>query len=176
MEQAKDFFDESKDLHELLNAEGVGCLSTATLFKNWTIEDVIGHLYLFNYGAVETLKGGDHFDNFWKPINDQVLDGKSLVEAQVPWLNGVTGNQLIDDWWQSVEDVFNAYKDADPKKRVKWGGPEMSARSKITARHMETWAHGQEVFDALGKDREEKDRIKNIVPVSYTHLRAHETV
>ena len=39
----------------------------------------------------------------------------------------------------------------------------MSARSKITARHMETWAHGQEVFDALGKDREEKDRIKNIV-------------
>ncbi len=117
MEQAKDFFDESKDLHELLNAEGVGCLSTATLFKNWTIEDVIGHLYLFNYGAVETLKGGDHFDNFWKPINDQVLEGKSLVEAQVPWLNGVTGKQLLDDWWQSVEDVFNAYKDADPKKK-----------------------------------------------------------
>ena len=41
MVQAKDFFDESKDLHELLNAEGVGCLSTATLFKNWTIE---GHV------------------------------------------------------------------------------------------------------------------------------------
>ena len=30
MEQAKDFFDESKDLHELLNAEGVACLSTTT--------------------------------------------------------------------------------------------------------------------------------------------------
>ena len=57
MEQAKDFFDESKDLYELLNAEGVACLSTTTLFKNWTIEDVIGHLYLFNVGAVETLKG-----------------------------------------------------------------------------------------------------------------------
>ena len=48
MEQAKDFFDESKDLYELLNAEGVACLSTTTLFKNWTIEDVIGHLYLFS--------------------------------------------------------------------------------------------------------------------------------
>ena len=57
MEQAKDFFDESKDLYELLNAEGAACLSTRTLFKNWTIEDVIGHLYLFNVGAVETLKG-----------------------------------------------------------------------------------------------------------------------
>ena len=163
MDQAKDFFDESKDLYDLLNAVGVDCLSTPTLFKNWTIEDVIGHLYLFNYGAVETLKSGDHFDNFWKPINDQVLGGKTLVEAQVPWLNGVTGKQLVDDWWSSVEDVFSAYKNADPKKRVKWGGPEMSARSKITARHMETWAHGQEVFDSLGHDRKEKDRIKNIV-------------
>jgi len=28
---------------------------------------------------------------------------------------------------------------------------------------METWAHGQEVFDALGADREEHDRIRNIV-------------
>ena len=163
MEQAKDFFDESKDLYELLNAEGVACLSTTTLFKNWTIEDVIGHLYLFNVGAVETLKGGDHYENFYKPINDQLIKGKSLVQAQVPWLDGVTGQQLIDDWWKSVEDVFDGYRDADPKKRVKWAGPEMSARSKITARHMETWAHGQEVFDALGKDREEKDRIKNIV-------------
>ena len=61
MEQAKDFFDESKDLYELLNAEGASCLSTTTLFKNWTIEDVLGHLYLFNVGAVETLKGGDHY-------------------------------------------------------------------------------------------------------------------
>ena len=52
MEQARDFFEESKDLYELLNAEGVACLSTATLFKNWTIEDVIGHLYLFNLSLI----------------------------------------------------------------------------------------------------------------------------
>ena len=37
MEQAKDFFDESKDLYELLNAEGVACLSTTTLFKNLSL-------------------------------------------------------------------------------------------------------------------------------------------
>ncbi len=39
----------------------------------------------------------------------------------------------------------------------------MSVRSSITARQMETWAHGQEVFDVLGLDRVETDRIKNIV-------------
>jgi len=39
----------------------------------------------------------------------------------------------------------------------------MSARSSITARQMETWAHGFEVFDALGQTRMEQDRIRNIV-------------
>ena len=39
----------------------------------------------------------------------------------------------------------------------------MSARSAMTARQMETWAHGFEVFDCLGKSRVESDRIKNIV-------------
>jgi len=38
----------------------------------------------------------------------------------------------------------------------------MSALSSITARQMETWAHGQEVFDVLGAERVDTDRIRNI--------------
>jgi uncharacterized protein (TIGR03084 family) len=38
----------------------------------------------------------------------------------------------------------------------------MSVRSSITARLMETWAHGQEVYDVLGVVRVNKDRIKNV--------------
>jgi uncharacterized protein (TIGR03084 family) len=38
----------------------------------------------------------------------------------------------------------------------------MSARSSITARLMETWAHGQEVYDAFGVVRENQDRIRSI--------------
>ena len=39
-------------------------------------------------------------------------------------------------------------------------GPDMSARSSISARHMETWAHAQELYDTLGVDRINEDRIK----------------
>jgi uncharacterized protein (TIGR03084 family) len=39
----------------------------------------------------------------------------------------------------------------------------MSARSSITARQMETWAHGQAIADELGIVRTEDDRIRNIV-------------
>jgi uncharacterized protein (TIGR03084 family) len=163
MQQAKDFLDESKALKDLLENVDDDGIKKPTLFKNWTVEDVVGHLYLFNYGAIETLKGDTYFEEFWNPINTAVNGGQTLVEAQVPWLDGLSGRKLIERWWDSCEKVYDAYKDADPKKRVKWGGPEMSARSKITARHMETWAHGQEIFDILGKDRQEQDRIKNIV-------------
>ena len=38
----------------------------------------------------------------------------------------------------------------------------MSALTCITARQMETWAHGQEVFDVLNVTRPEADRIRNI--------------
>ena len=39
----------------------------------------------------------------------------------------------------------------------------MSVISSISARHMETWAHSQAIYDTLGKIRENKDRILNIV-------------
>ena len=39
----------------------------------------------------------------------------------------------------------------------------MSVISSISARHMETWAHGQAIFDSLGVHRVNQDRIINIV-------------
>jgi uncharacterized protein (TIGR03084 family) len=38
----------------------------------------------------------------------------------------------------------------------------MSVRSAITARLMETWAHGQAIYDRLGVVRRNTDRIRNI--------------
>ena len=63
----------------------------------------------------------------------------------------------------TIIELEKIYSNIDPKLRVKWAGPEMSARSSITARQMETWSHGHEVFDRLGQIRKEGDHIKNIV-------------
>src|SRR2546423_40378 len=38
----------------------------------------------------------------------------------------------------------------DPSLRVPWYGPDMSVASSVTARIMETWAHGQDIVDGLG--------------------------
>ena len=41
------------------------------------------------------------------------------------------------------------YAAADPAARLPWYGPDMGLASSVTARIMETWAHGQDVYDAL---------------------------
>ena len=43
-----------------------------------------------------------------------------------------------------------------------WYGPAMAAKSKITARLMETFAHGQDIADALGVERKPTDRLRHI--------------
>ncbi|MCX6400027.1 MAG: maleylpyruvate isomerase family mycothiol-dependent enzyme, partial [Propionibacteriales bacterium] len=53
----------------------------------------------------------------------------------------------------------------DPKARLPWYGPSMGARSFITARLMETWAHGQDVADALDFQRRPTDRLRHVADI-----------
>jgi uncharacterized protein (TIGR03084 family) len=53
----------------------------------------------------------------------------------------------------------------DPATRVPWYGPSMGARSFITARLMETWAHGQDVADALSVVRRPTERLRHVAHI-----------
>jgi len=50
----------------------------------------------------------------------------------------------------------------DAGTTLPWYGPPMSAASSVTARLMETWAHGQDVVDAVGAIREPTSRLRNV--------------
>ena len=163
MQQAEDFRAESEALAEVLAPLAEEAFFTPTQFKGWTIDDVLGHLHMFNHAAELSLRDGDGFDAFFGEIAARMAKGATMVEAQYPWLDGLKGKALFQEWQQGCEVLADAYAAADPKTRVRWAGPSMSARSSITARQMETWAHGHEVFDLLGVERQETDRIRNIV-------------
>ncbi|MCX0270363.1 TIGR03084 family metal-binding protein, partial [Nocardia zapadnayensis] len=49
--------------------------------------------------------------------------------------------------------------------KVPWFGPPMRPGSMATARLMETWAHGQDVADALGVSREPTDRLRSVAHI-----------
>ena len=48
MQEAEDFREESAAIAKLLASANDDMLATTTQFKNWTIEDVIGHLHVWN--------------------------------------------------------------------------------------------------------------------------------
>lgn len=159
MEQAKDFLDESKALHALLAEQPNAAFELVTQFKSWTINDVIRHLHYWNWMA-------------WLQLNDEALlvsqmeeiaKAGSMRPVERGHVEGVGGQALLAIWKAQAEATADAFDKAEPKARLKWAGPDMSARSSITARLMETWAHGQEVYDRLGVKRVEADRIRNIV-------------
>ena len=162
MQAAEDFRQESRTLAAAIQPLNAVDYGRATLFKAWTIDDILGHLHMFNLAAERALESDAAFQAFFAPIQQALAHGKTLLESQVPWLNGLSGPALFEAWTEGAERLADAYAQADPKQRVKWAGPAMSARSSITARQMETWAHGQAVFDLLGIDRADTDRIRNI--------------
>jgi uncharacterized protein (TIGR03084 family) len=50
----------------------------------------------------------------------------------------------------------------DPGIRVPWFGPPMGLPMLLTARLMETWAHGEDVAEALGVSRPATARLRHV--------------
>lgn len=162
MEQAQDFLAESRALADLIAPLDDRALQQATLFKGWRIDDILQHLHFWNLAAGLSLEDGGAFSKLFDQLKDALATG-SLRQFENDYLNGLAGRNLAKAWIESAAEIAAMYAAADPKARVTWAGPSMSARSAITARLMETWAHGQAVYDALGVERQDSDRIRNIV-------------
>jgi uncharacterized protein (TIGR03083 family) len=58
--QAIDYRDECDALYALLAEVDAARWSRPTQFKRWTLDDVLGHLHMFDYAARLTLDGRLH--------------------------------------------------------------------------------------------------------------------
>lgn len=160
MQQAEDFRSESRALHALVSATAPIRYAEPTQFKGWGIHDVLQHLHFWNWMAYLQLADEAELVHHLKTM---ASSGKSMRAYESQVLAGLDGFALVAEWEKQFEGTADRFASADPKARLKWAGPDMSARSSITARLMETWAHGQEVYDHLGVVRQNEDRIGNIV-------------
>lgn len=159
--EARDFLAETEALAAALAPLADADYARPTQFKGWTIDDVLVHLLTWNRAADLSATDPEGF-RAWRdailPLIGQA--GFRRVEnAQI----ALRGTELRDAWLSQARSMAARWLGFDPKARLDWAGPPMSARSSICARQMETWAHGFEVFDLLGLERAETDRIRNIV-------------
>ncbi|MCL4443129.1 MAG: TIGR03084 family metal-binding protein [Actinobacteria bacterium] len=127
--------------------------------EGWDVRDSIGHLAYFDDAArravVDPAGFAAHVEEVMSlsidPIVEHLERGRSMNGA------GVLA------WWREArEKLLGCLSTADPESRLKWYGPPMGMRSFVTARLMETWAHGQDVVDALGVVRQPTARLRHI--------------
>lgn len=160
MQQAEDFRQETRALSRLVSSLPVAAFNRPTQFKDWTITEVIRHLHFWNKMAHYQLSDPDQLMEHLKLMQTR---GITMRAYEAERLGHLSEGALLVEWVSWAEAAADLFAQADPKARLKWAGPDMSARSSMTARQMETWAHGQEVFDFAGRKRGNEDRIANIV-------------
>jgi uncharacterized protein (TIGR03084 family) len=126
----------------------------------WAIRDQISHLWFFDQRAVMALTDPDAFaaDVRWLAANGgtdaSILPGRSMSPVD-----------LLSAWRDDRRRLIDLAASLDPGTRVPWYGPSMGARSFITARLMETWAHGQDIADALGVVRRPTARLRHVAHI-----------
>lgn len=153
---------ESQSLYDLLKDRSEDDLARPTLFKDWTANRILGHLHVWNIGADLSLSDPDAFAAF-KADAMTFITKSGLAGFETKYLGGLSGRALKDEWMRYASGMCDRFALADPRARVPWVGPDMSVRSSISARLMETWAHAQALYDLFGVERRDKDYIRSIV-------------
>jgi uncharacterized protein (TIGR03084 family) len=163
MKQALDFRDESRALHALLQPLSDRDFALTTRFKAWSLDAIVAHLHFYNLMADLTLKDEAQFHEKMARVKALRAGGETMVSSADIMLDGLSGRALLDAWRAGFERIAEDWSTVDPRRRLSWVGPSMSARSSISARLMETWAHGQAIYDLMAVERQNTDRIDNIV-------------
>lgn len=80
MKQAFDYLAEANSLFKLLRDQPNSVLGIQTQFKSWTINDVIGHLYVFDIAALKTLESAEAFEEYFAPIRSDLSRELSIFK------------------------------------------------------------------------------------------------
>ncbi len=135
---------------------------TPTPAAGWDIADQISHLAYFDE---VTVRSAVHPEQFKAELAAADADGGINPDTIAARFRDRTGAQLLA-WFDAARaDLIGTFAGLDPRARLPWFGPAMSAASSLTARIMETWAHTQDIADALGVTREPTDRLRHVAHI-----------
>ena len=150
--------DEQEDLRAVLAGLSDEQWLVPTPAVGWEVRDQVSHLADTEEIAHDTMTGGP------RQLNTEALSFSSpeaFTESGCEKGRKMTGLQVLDWWVTGAARSREVLANKDPKDRVPWG-LGMSARSFVSARLMETWAHGLDVRTAVGAEPDYTPRLKDI--------------
>lgn len=130
----------------------------ATPAPGWTIADQIGHLAYFDDVAVTAATDPTAFASL-QASHAAAAENPDTIAARYRALGP---SELLEWFGRARTRLLDAFAGLDPSARVPWFGPPMGVPSMITARLMETWAHGQDIADTVGVHRAPTARLRHV--------------
>ena len=162
LQQVADFRAEAEELQTLLATLKDQDWQRPTLFKGWTVNDVVQHLHASDLMAFASVAGAEPFARFRDDIQIARERGMTRLEETRQRLGDLTAGRLLERWHQQMVALCDKLSALPADTRLKWAGPDMGVRMFATARQMETWAHGQAIYDLMRKPRQPTGRLRNI--------------
>jgi uncharacterized protein (TIGR03084 family) len=170
-ELCDDLLAERADLVAVLEPLDDDGWRTPTPAPGWTVLDQITHLAFFDDRTRQAIVDPEAF---LAGVAHALTDVDGFTDEVAAAHRNLTGEEELAWLARAGLELTDTARPLDGSLRVPWYGPTMSLTSHLTARIMETWAHGQDVVDALGVTRPPSDRLRHIaflgaraVPNSY---------
>ena len=142
-----DLVAESAVLDAVLEGLRPAQWSLATPAAGWSVGDQVSHLAYFDGTTLQSLVDPEQFR----------LDAEALTAGGDDFSDRIAAAhrrrpvKALLGWFRTARAALvDAYRAVDPGRRLPWYGPDMTPASSITARLMETWAHGQDIVDTSG--------------------------
>jgi uncharacterized protein (TIGR03084 family) len=161
--------EEMAALGELIARDGVD-LSDPTPAYGWRAIDALTHLAFLDRLFLLALRDPDGFaagvaafQNAVRSLGQAARDTKTLFRAMADHARSALGgpgpDALAGLWADGGRALIAAVATVPPDRKITWLGQSMTIARLVSARHMESWAYGQDIFDGLGAWRDEGDRI-----------------
>lgn len=149
-----DLGNEARALDEMVGDPSADVWASPTPAPGWTIADQVIHLAVFDERARWSIGDPARFRDDLAAIARGV-DVHDRERFRAP--------SEVLTWWRKGNVMLrDTASRAAPDARCEWYGPPMSAASMVTARLMETWAHGHDVADALGCQMVPTSRLRHV--------------
>jgi uncharacterized protein (TIGR03084 family) len=155
----RDAADEHRSVSDLLAGAPEATWARPTPAAGWTVRDQISHLTYFDRAARLAISDPAAFLDLRE---EAMCDVDGFVDRALEYGRDLDGARLLAHWGEERAALLEAALQAPPGLRVPWFGPDMAVASSITARIMETWAHGQDVADCLGVTLAPTARIRHV--------------
>ena len=163
-----DLVAETAVLHAALDGLRPEQWSLATAAAGWSVGDHVSHLAYFDVTTLQSLSDPEQFRLDAAALRAGGDDFSDRIAAEY---RSLPGDALLA-WFQTARAALvDGYRRVDPGRRLPWYGPDMTPASSVTARLMETWAHGQDIVDALGTNLVATVRLRHVADLGIRAMR-----